>query len=194
MTSSHCPALPSLRSPFRAAMHRHTPAAEAGTLAWADRFGLLTDPATRRRLVGTRSARLAGRVGPRATLRGLLLNTDWQTWLFLFDDAFCDESEAGGRPAAVIGVAAQVLTVVETGQAPARVAEQVRPFLASLANLRARLTRLATPGQLARFTAEVTGYLLALTWESAHREAAAPADLTEYRVMRRHSGAVYPCL
>lgn len=194
MSSSSVPALPALRCPFPPAMHRSVAVAESSTLAWAERFGLTSDPAVRCRLRATRSARLAGRVGPRATLQGLLLNTDWQTWLFLFDDAFCDESEAGGRPGAVIGLTAQVLTVVETGEAPPRAAEQIRPFLASLADLRARLARLATPGQLARFTTQVTGYLLALTWEAAHRETAAPADLTEYRVMRRHSGAVYPCL
>lgn len=195
MTSSHCPALPSLRSPFRAAMHRHTPAAEAGTLAWADRFGLLTDPATRRRLVGTRSARLAGRVSPRATLPGLLLNTDWQTWMFLFDDAFCDESEFGARPPAMIGLAAQVLAVLETGQVPPPgESGPVGAFLAALADLRDRLAALATPGQLARFTAAVTGYLLALTWEAKHREAGVPATLREYQVMRRHSGAVPTCL
>jgi len=194
MSSSPVPALPALRCPFPASMHRHVAVAESSTLAWAERFGLTSDPAVRCRLRATRSARLAGRVGPRATLQGLLLNTDWQTWLFLFDDAFCDESEAGGRPAAVIGLAAQVLTVVTTGETPPRATEQVRPFLASLADLCSRLTRLATPGQLARFTAEVTGYLLALTWEAAHRETAAPADLTEYRVMRRHSGAVPTCL
>jgi Terpene synthase family 2, C-terminal metal binding len=194
MTSSQCPALPSLRSPFPTAMHRHTPAAEAGTLAWADRFGLLADPATRRRLVATRSARLAGRVSPRATVPGLLLNTDWQTWLFLFDDAFCDESELGARPPAMIGLAAQVLAVMETGQVPPAESAQVGAFLVALADLRDRLAALATPGQRARFTAAVTGYLLALTWEAAHREAGVPASLREYQVMRRHSGAVPTCL
>ena len=194
MSSSPVPALPPLRCPFPEAMHRHVAVAESSTLAWADRFGLTADPAVRCRLRATRSARLAGRVGPRATLQGLLLNSDWMTWLFLFDDGFCDESETGSCPAAVSGLAAQVLTVVETGDAPPRATEQVRPFLAALADLRARLARLATPGQLARFTAEVTGYLLALTWEAAHRETAAPADLTEYRVMRRRSGAVPTCL
>ena len=194
MSSSPVPALPPLQCPFPAAMHRHVVIAESSTLAWADRFGLTSDPAVRCRLRATRSARLAGRVGPRATLQGLLLNTDWQTWLFLFDDAFCDESESGSRPTAVIGLTAQVLTVMDTGEAPERATGQLGPFLASLADLLARLARMATPIQMARFTAEVTGYLLALTWEAAHRETADQAGLAEYRVMRRHSGAVYPCL
>lgn len=194
MGSSSVPALPALRCPFPATVHPDAALAESSTLAWTERFGLTADPAVRCRLRATRSARLAGRVGPRATRQGLLLNTDWQSWLFLFDDAFCDESEAGSRAAVVSGLVAQVLTVLESGQEPPRAAEQVKPFLAALADLRARLALLATPGQLARFTSEVTAYLLALTWEAAHRETADPADLTEYRVMRRHSGAVPTCL
>jgi Terpene synthase family 2, C-terminal metal binding len=186
--------LPRLRSPFPSSLHPQVGIAEAATLEWADRFGLAEDPAVRRRLAATRSARLAGRVSPRATLPGLLLNTDWQTWLFLFDDAFCDESELGARPTAMIGLAAQVLAVVETGQVPPTEPGPVGAFLAALADLRDRLAALATPGQLARFTAAVTGYLLALTWEAAHREAGVPASLREYQVMRRHSGAVPTCL
>ena len=192
MTSSFpASALPRLRSPFPSSLHEQTVVAESATLGWADRFGLAGDPAVRRRLAATRSARLAGRVGPRATLPGLLLNTDWQTWLFLFDDAFCDESDLGRRPADTIETAAQVLRVIERGELPERGAN---PFLAALADLRARLVRMATPEQFDRFTSQTVGYLLALTWEASHRERRTLADLPEYAVMRRHSGAVFPCL
>jgi len=184
-------ALPRLRSPFAPSLHAQTVVAESATLGWADRFGLARDPAVRRRLAATRSARLAGRVGPHATLPGLLLNTDWQTWLFLFDDAYCDECDVGRRPADTIETAAQVLRVIERGEVPER---SPNPFLAALADLRARLLRMATPEQFDRFTAQTVGYLLALTWEAAHRERRTLADLPEYAVMRRHSGAVFPCL
>ncbi len=143
MTSPWCPsALPRLRSPFTAALHEQTAAAESQTLAWADRFALAGDPAVRRRLAATRSARLAGRVAPGATLQGLLLNADWQTWLFLFDDAYCDESDLGRSTADTVKTATRVAQVLETGQAAALDSE---PFLAALADLRARLARLATP-------------------------------------------------
>jgi hypothetical protein len=165
--------------------------AESATLEWADRYGLADDPAVRRRLAATRSARLAGRVSPRATLPGLLLNTDWQTWLFLFDDAFCDESDLGRRPTDTIELATEVLRVIERGQVPPRTPN---PFLPALGDLRARLTRLATPEQFHRFAAQTVYYMLALTWEAAHRERRTLADLPEYVVMRRHSGAVFPCL
>lgn len=183
--------MPRLRSPFPSALHEQVATAEAATLAWADRFGLAGDPTVRRRLAATRSARLAGRVSPRATLPGLLLNTDWTTWLFLFDDAFCDESELGRRPADTVDLAADVLRVIERGDVASR---NANPFLPALADLRARLLRLATPEQFDRFTAQTVCYLLALAWEAAHRERHTLADLPEYVTMRRHSGAVFPCL
>lgn len=183
--------LPRLRSPFPSSIHKHVAIAESATLEWADRYGLADDPAVRRRLAATRSARLAGRVSPRATLPGLLLNTDWQTWLFLFDDAFCDESDLGRRPTDTIELATEVLRVVERGHVPPRT---TNPFLPALGDLRARLMRLATPEQFHRFAAQTVYYMLALTWEAAHRERRTLADLPEYVVMRRHSGAVFPCL
>ncbi len=192
MTSPFSPgSLPRLRSPFTSTLHEQTAAAETATLAWADHFGLARDPAVRRRLAATRSARLAGRVGPRATTEGLLFNADWQTWLFLFDDAFCDESDVGRRPTDTIELAGRVLRVVEGGAAAPR---DPNPFLPALADLRERLRRMATPAQMARFAAQTVYYLLALTWEAAHRERRTLAELDEYVEMRRYSGAVYPCL
>lgn len=183
--------LPRLRSPFPSSLHAQVAVAEAATLEWADRHGLAEDPAVRRRLAATRSARLAGRVSPRATLPGLLLNTDWQTWLFLFDDAFCDESDLGRRSIDTIDLATEVLRVIERGDVPQRTAN---PFLSALGDLRARLLRMATPEQFHRFAAQTVYYLLALTWEATHRERHTLAELPEYVVMRRHSGAVFPCL
>jgi len=184
-------ALPRLRSPFPSTLHEQVAVAELSTLGWADRFGLTREPVVRRRLASTRSARLAGRVGPHATLPGLLLNTDWQTWLFLFDDAFCDESDLGRRPADTIETATEVLRVVETGDVPP---DSANPFLAALGDLRARLLELATPEQYDRFATQTVFYLLALTWEAAHRERSTIAGLAEYVEMRRHSGGVPTCL
>ncbi|MGH6657172.1 MAG: terpene synthase family protein, partial [Actinocrinis sp.] len=133
----------------------------------------------------------AGRVGPHATTEGLLLNADWQTWLFLFDDAFCDESDIGRRPTDTVELAGRVLRVVEGAQVSAR---DPNPFLPALADLRERLRRMATPAQFDRFAGQTVYYLLALTWEAAHRERRTLAELDEYVEMRRYSGAVYPCL
>lgn len=192
MTSSFpASALPRLRSPFAARLHLQTAVAESATLAWADRFGLARDPAVRRRLAVTRSARLAARVSPQATLSGLLLNADWQTWLFLFDDAYCDESDLGRRSADTAKTASRVAQVLETGQLPQR---DSSPFLVALADLRMRMAQMATPEQFDRFVAQAVFYLLALTWEAAHREQGTLAGFAEYVAMRRHSGGVPTCL
>jgi hypothetical protein len=192
VTSSFSPAaLPRLRSPFPSMLHERVYAAEAATLAWADRFGLAREPEVRRRLAATRSARLAGRVAPRSTMEGLLLNTDWQTWLFLFDDAYCDESDLGRRPADTVEIATEVQRVVEQGLHPS---DDPNPFLLALDDLRARLLALATPEQYDRFATQVVCYLLALAWEAMHRERGTIANLAEYVEMRRHSGGVPTCL
>lgn len=192
MTSSFpASALPRLRSPFIPELHRQTAIAEASTLGWADRFGLAGDPVVRRRLAATRSARLAGRVSPQATLPGLLLNADWQTWLFLFDDAYCDESDLGRRSAETAKTASRVAQVLETGLLPERDSD---PFLVALADLRTRIMRMSTPEQFDRFVAQAVSYLLALTWEAAHREQGTLAGFAEYVAMRRHSGGVPTCL
>jgi hypothetical protein len=195
LASSYSPAaLPRLKSPFPSELHGQVATAEAATLAWADRFGLVRDPAVRDRIAATRSARLAGRVGPWATLPGLLLNADWGIWLFLFDDAFCDESDLGRRPDEMIGLATQVLRVVERGEALEGGTELLGSFLAALGDLRARLLRMATPQQYDRFLAATVAYLLAQTWEAAHRQRRSIAGYDEYVVMRRHSGGVPTCL
>jgi hypothetical protein len=185
------PPLPPLRSPFDSALHDQTTLVEAATLAWADRFGLTADPAVRQRLRATRSAWLSGRVTPHATLPGLLVGTDWQTWLFLFDDAYCDESDRGRRSADTVKTATQVTLILSGGQAPA---QDASPFLAALADVRERLMALATAEQFDRFIAQVDGYLLAQAWEAAHREQGTLAGLAEYVTMRRRSGGVPTCL
>ncbi len=191
MTSPFPPSeLPRLRSPFPAALHGQAEIAESSTLAWADRFSLAGDPVVRRRLAATRSARLAGRVGPGATLQGLLFNADWQTWLFLFDDAYCDESDLGRRTADTVKTATRVAQLLETGEVARR---DANPFLPALADLRLRLTRMATPQQFDRFVTQTASYLLALAWEAAHREQGTLAEYDEYVAMRRHSGGVPTC-
>jgi hypothetical protein len=91
----------------------------------------------------------------------------------------------------MIELAAEVLRVIQYDQVPP---DTANPFLPALADLCQRLRRLATPEQFDRFAAQAVYYLLALTWEAAHRERRSLADLAEYVVMRRHSGAVPTCL
>jgi hypothetical protein len=182
-------ALPVLSVPFEAGMHPATETARAATDRWARRFGLTVRPELRERLHASAPARLAGRVCPDATLDGLLLACDWQAWLFLFDDGYCDESVIGSDPAAITEVTVWMLGALETGDsAPDDV------FGRALADLGARLARLAGPAQWARFVQAVTAYFYALVWEATCRQRGTLAPLNEYIRMRRYSGAVSTCL
>ncbi|MBS2961589.1 hypothetical protein KGA66_00925 [Actinocrinis puniceicyclus] len=189
--SPHSAVLPPLYCPYESALHEQAEVVETSTLAWADRFGLADDPAVRRRLGAMRGAWLSGRVTPRATLPGLLVGTDWQTWLFLFDDAYCDESDRGRRCADTVKTATHAALVLDGGRAPG---QEANPFLTALADVRDRLSAMTSPEQFARFTAQVESYLLAQTWEAAHREQGTLAGFAEYVTMRRRSGGVPTCL
>lgn len=182
-------AVPVLSVPFEAGMHPATETARAATDRWARRFGLTVRPELRERLHASAPARLAGRVCPDATLDGLLLACDWQAWLFLFDDGYCDESVIGSDPAAITEVTVWMLGALETGRsAPDDV------FGRALADLGGRLARLAGPAQWARFVQSVTAYFYALVWEATCRQRGTLAPLDEYVRMRRYSGAVSTCL
>jgi Terpene synthase family 2, C-terminal metal binding len=182
-------AVPRLVVPFGTGLHPATETAWAATQRWARERGLTARPESRERLRSIAPARLAGRVAPNATLKGLQFNTDWQTWLFLFDDEYCDETDLGTDVAATVEVTVWMFGALEHG-----VAGPHDAFAQALADLRARLAALASPVQQERFLAAVTTYLYALGWEAVHKQRHTPADVGEYIRMRRHSGAVATCL
>jgi hypothetical protein len=187
-----CPmpvAVPRLAVPFGTQLHPATERARAATERWARDLGLTARPEPRERLLATAPARLAGRVSPHATEPGLLFNSDWQAWLFLFDDEYCDESELGADPSGTLEATVRMLGALEHGVATRRDA-----FALALADLRTRLSALATPVQQTRFVGAVTAYLYALVWEAVHRQRRTPSGFAEYIRMRRHCSAVPTCL
>ena len=181
--------VPRLTVPFGTDLHPATETARAATERWARDCGLTARPRLRERLAATAPARLAGRVSPHATEAGLLFNTDWQAWLFLFDDEYCDESELGSDPSGTVEVTVSMLGALEHG-----VAARQDAFALALADLRARLSVLATPVQRTRFVGAVTAYLYALVWEAVHRQRHTPSEFEEYIRMRRQCSAVPTCL
>ena len=181
--------VPRLTVPFGTDLHPATETARAATERWARDCGLTARPQSRDRLLATAPARLAGRVSPHATEPGLLFNADWQAWLFLFDDEYCDESELGSDPSGTVEVTVWMLGALEHG-----VAARQDPFALALADLRSRLSALATPVQQTRFVGAVTAYLYALVWEAVHRQRRTPSEFEEYVRMRRHCSAVPTCL
>jgi len=184
--------LPLLSYPFEAAVSPYAEEVDERTFQWGSTYGIfdsLGGDAERYR--GTRVGWLVGRTSPRSSPVGLQLLADWQTWLFAFDDGFCDESATGERPELLIQAMTRYLGVIEE---PGQHRLGGDPFGVALAELGDRIRKSATPVQVARFVHAVTGYFLAQCWEASNRSLHRPPEVAEYVHMRRHGGAVPTCL
>ena len=184
-------ALPTLQCPFGNEISPHADMVDRHVANWACDFGLLTDPGDVDRYRRARVGRLAARTSPGSRIEALNVLADWQMWLFIFDDRYCDESETGIHPERLSQVIAPFLPVLDgTGARE----QKENPFTAALGDLMERLALMASGPQVFRFLSAVRGYFLAQFWEAAHRAADRPAGLADYQAMRRHSGAVPTCL
>ncbi|HWF80283.1 MAG TPA: hypothetical protein VN695_06825 [Streptosporangiaceae bacterium] len=182
---------PELSCPFGEQISPHADDIDRHVVDWAHYFGLPKDESEATRLGVTKVGRLAARTAPRASTEALQLLADWQMWLFLFDDQYCDESATGADLARLSQlVTAFMLVLDNAGDSRYRNG----PFTTALGDLLARLASMATDSQVNRFITAVRGYFLAQFWEAGHRAADQPAGLAEYMAMRRHSGAVPTCV
>ncbi|MFI9560303.1 terpene synthase family protein [Nonomuraea endophytica] len=194
--------LPALEYPFDGQASPLAEEVDRACYRWGEGWGIycLGDPGEYRR---TRVGWLAAYTAPSATWAGLRLLADWQMWLFAFDDGYCDESEHGAQPEAMIRRVVDFLGALDH-RGPAlddvrtvRSAAEAR-FHAALSDLAARLRADAQGFQRARFLSAVSGYFMAQCWETANRSAAArgglPPSPAEYIRLRRDSGAVRTCI
>ena len=192
--------VPALTCPFGDAVSPHASRVDRHVVDWAIGSGLPRDEAEVVRLREARVGRLAARTAPQASVAALELLADWQMWLFLFDDQFCDESAVGSDLARLSEVITAFVRVLDDAADHAAhdggngQDGQAERFVVALAGLMRRLNELATGSQAFRFVSAVRGYFLAQFWEAGHRAADRPAVLSEYQAMRRHSGAVPTCI
>src|SRR5437879_12198349 len=106
--------LPRLDYPFEAAVSPYAEEVDERTFQWGSTDGIFDrSGGGAERYRGTRVGWLAGRTSPRSSPAGLQLLADWQTWLFAFDDSFCDESATGERPEVLIQAMTRYLGVIE---------------------------------------------------------------------------------
>jgi hypothetical protein len=183
-------ALPAIWCPIPPAIHPAWQELDARALAWADRFGLRPDPVQRKRLAQALPGDLAGRIMPRSDVTdGLQVATDYLMWLFVFDDAYCDEGAYSDRPGAMMELALQLARVVEI---PGRdLAEGRHPsVVAALADIRRRLEYVASPVQIARWGAAVRAYLMCQVWEALNRANGVIPSLDQYAASRVDSGSL----
>ena len=183
--------MPRLACPFDEEISPHADDVDRHVVDWALHFDLPRDTAEAARLGQTKVGRLAARTAPRASQEALELLADWQMWLFLFDDQYCDESVTGADLNQLSQLVTAIMLVLDN-HTDSRY--RSGPFTTALAQLVNRLKSVATNPQASRFISAVRGYLIAQFWEAGHRAADQPASLAEYMAMRRHSGAVPTCM
>lgn len=175
--------------PFPAGRHVETERVGGESIAWAQRFGLITSG---QRLRRADAAGLAGRACPTGPVERVRLLADLISWLFVMDDA-CDEDGLGGAPTRLAPTVAALLDVLDRhGDPGAALPTGGGPLGDALDDLCRRVRHLGPPGLLLRFTSQVRDYLLALLWEAANREHGRVPALAEYVQMRRHTGGVQP--
>ncbi|MER6912652.1 hypothetical protein ABT354_13375 [Streptomyces sp. NPDC000594] len=183
--------IPSLHCPFPDQVHPDADEIDRASLRWLDAFALITDPAVRARFGRSRIGWQASRTTPRADTELVQLHSDWQMWLFAFDDIRSEEAEAGARPGPM---ARSLVSFLRILQDPGTRVDEEDAFTTALRSLRRRLEAVAGQVQVDRFVTSVLGYGFAQVWEAANRADAVWPTVEEYTAMRVHSGAVPTCL
>jgi hypothetical protein len=184
-------ALPAMWCPIPPALHPAWQELDARASAWADRFGLRPDPVQRKRLAQALAGNLAGRIMPHSDATAALqVATDYLMWLFVFDDAYCDEGAYSDQPGAMMKLALQLARVVEIPGGPDPAEGQLLPVVAALADIRRRLEYVASPVQIARWGAAVRAYLMCQAWETLNRTNGVIPSLDQYAASRVDSGSL----
>lgn len=163
---------------------------ESDSITWLDGHGVM--PAER---LAVFRAGAPGTLGsytyPRGTRVGTQLASDFITWLFAFDDLYCDANRIGSDPVAFSAVIGDMIEVLET---PGAANSRELPIARALRELDARVAALGSPVQRRRWADDTEKYLLAKLWEAGRRRAGSLPPLASYVHMRRLGGANIACL
>jgi hypothetical protein len=182
--------LPPLWCPILSAIHPGWQELDARALAWAERFGLVTDPVQRQRLAQAMAGDLAGRIMPRSKAGpALQVATDYLMWLFVFDDAYCDEGAYSDRPGELMQLGLHLARVVESPFSNPPEGGQP-PVVEALADIRRRLGHVASSVQIGRWGAAVRAYLMCQAWEALNRANDVVPSLDQYAASRIDSGSL----
>lgn len=184
MSSNTLP-VPSIYSPFPAAIHpRHT-AIEHRTTAWANSFRIGPEQ-LRRSLTQQQIGTFAARILPEGREEVVQILADFVIWLFGVDDGHCEDGDLGTRPGDLASVLSRLLRIAQNPEVPIMPKD---PLAEGLRDLRSRIDRHATPAQATRWVDAPREYFLAVVWEAAHRHRKAIPSLSDYVLMRLYDGA-----
>jgi hypothetical protein len=157
------------------------------TIQWSGDHHLPQDDVQAERIARLRPGILAARVVAEGEFERVALFADYHTWLFAFDDAYCDEGALGRKPGEL---AAFVAGLVRVAEAPACALLRGNRFAEALRDIRVRLGQVATPVQVGRWVDGVRTYLSCQVWEATNRAHGIVPTLDDYALMRMHNGAM----
>ncbi|EDY50541.1 terpene synthase [Streptomyces clavuligerus] len=158
------------------------------TLDWASGQGIPTADRDAGRLRAMAPGLLAARIAPDA--RGPVLDAfaDHHTWLFAFDDEYCDRADGSGITEWA-SFLARLHRVVETGESALLPGN---PYGLALRDIACRLSTYTTPAQLAEWLEALRSYFAALVWErSRRRDDDRLQSLDDYLLLRLRNGAMH---
>ncbi|MGW2663004.1 terpene synthase family protein [Nocardia tengchongensis] len=128
---------------------------------------------------------------PRGTRAGTQLASDFITWLFAFDDLYCDANRIGSDPVEFSAVIGELIEVLED---PGRANSPELTVARALRDLDGRVAAMGSPVQRRRWADDTEKYLLAKLWEAGRRRAGSLPPLASYVHLRRLGGANVACL
>jgi hypothetical protein len=183
--------IPSLYCPIQSAVHADAHEINAAGLDWISEFKIFSSQLQWKRYVRAEPGMLPACVMPRAP-KGPALQAaaNLLFWLWAFDDLECDEAGAGQSADDLVLL---LCSLARVGEAPVG-RFSANPFIASLADLRRQLERVASAVQVARWASAMQAYLLANTAVAILNTRGTVVDLDTYVTLRIHSGAVKPTL
>ncbi|MCG8349244.1 MAG: hypothetical protein MI924_15865 [Chloroflexales bacterium] len=174
--------LPALYCPFPATINPHADTVDQGSLAWAQRLGLITEESAYRKFRAAHFGWLAAYLSPHSSYHGLQLLSDWNTWAIIWDDC-CDRLSQATHLEHITAFHTSFLSILAGNEPNSREG----PMAHSLADLRRRLVQWASPMQMQNFIHTVKGYFAGCAWEINNRAYKIIPDLAAYRQIRRES-------
>jgi 5-epi-alpha-selinene synthase len=178
-----------LYCPFSSRVNPHLEKTRVRTLRWAEEFGLVRDEVSLRRLLRGDFCQLMARCCPNSEPVIFQILSDFITNLFFLDDEY-DEGAMGLEPGSLSVQNERVLEVLLGGPTTS----SDRPLVHAFSDIHRRLRPHVPKVWMRRFVCNFQEYLEATVWEAGNRAAKRVPDLATYMLIRRFSGAVYPCL
>ncbi|GEP97195.1 terpene synthase family protein [Chitinophaga cymbidii] len=178
-----------LYCPFPSRINSHVLAADAHTVQWIRKFGLLHTEQQIQQYRKEGYAYMVARMFPNADRETLCAYSDLNTLLFLVDD-FLDQQDAmvsgGHDSASVEQFSRHFVAILEN---PSIAHHSKEPVFAALADLWERLIRLGTPEWLEKYKKSLWRIFHAALWQHKNIEAGRWPSVEDYMARRQYIGA-----